>query len=64
MGQDGRQRRLAEAGRAVEEDVVEGLAALLRRRDCDAQVVLDALLADVLIEQARPQRGFEADFFF
>jgi hypothetical protein len=44
-----RERRLAEAGRAVEEEVIERLAPLLRRVDGDTDVVLELLLADELI---------------
>ncbi len=55
VGDDVGQRRLAEAGRAVEQHVIERLAALLRRGDRDVQVLADALLADVLVEGARPQ---------
>jgi hypothetical protein len=48
-GDDVRERRLAEAGRAVEEEVIERLAPLLRRVDGDTDVVLELLLADELI---------------
>ena len=49
------QRRLAEPGRPVQQHVIERLAALLRRGDRDLQVLADAILADVLVEQARAQ---------
>ena len=50
-----RERRLAEPGRAVQQHVVERLAALPRRGDRDLQVLADAVLADVLVERARAQ---------
>ena len=53
-----RERRLAEARRAVQQHVIERLAALLRRGDRHLQVLADAVLADVLVEHARTQPGF------
>ena len=58
VGDDVGERRLAEPGRAVEQHVIERLAALPRRGDRDLQVLADAVLADVLVERARPQAGF------
>ena len=58
VGDDVGERRLAEPGRAVQQHVIERLAALLRGRDRDLQVLADAILADVLVEQARAQPGF------
>ena len=55
IGDDAGQRRLAEARRAVEQDVVERLAARERRLDEDGEVRLDLLLADVFIQLARAQ---------
>ena len=52
------ERRLAEAGRPVQQHVIERLAALLRGGDRDLQVLADAILADVLVEQARAQARF------
>jgi hypothetical protein len=49
------ERGLAEAGRAVEEEVVERLAALLGGVDGDAEIVLELLLADELIEATRAE---------
>jgi hypothetical protein len=43
--------------------VLERLAAPRRRVDRDAQVVDDLLLADVIVERARPQRR-AVDFVF
>ena len=57
VGDDVGERRLAEAGRAVEQHVVERLAALARRRDRHVQVLADAVLADVVVERPRPQPG-------
>ena len=52
-----RERRLAEAGRTVQQHVIERLAALPRGGDRDVQVLADAVLPDVLVEPARPQPG-------
>ena len=60
VGQDVRERRLAEAGRAAEEDVIERLAAAARGLDEDAQVLLVLLLADVLVERRRAEDAIEA----
>ena len=49
------ERRLAESGRAVEQHVIERLAALARRGDRHVEVLAHALLADVVVERARPQ---------
>jgi len=43
------ERGLAEAGRAVEEQVVERFAALLSGVDGDAKIVFELLLADELV---------------
>ena len=56
---DVRERRLAEARRAEQKRVVERLAALTSRRDEDLHLRLDARLADVLLEPARPHRAVE-----
>jgi hypothetical protein len=53
------ERRLAEARRAVEENVVEGLVTLEGRLDGDAQVVFELLLADELVQPPRAQSGVE-----
>ena len=53
---DLRQRRLAEAGRAVEQHVIERLAALARRRDEDAEIVAELALPDELVERQRTER--------
>ncbi len=60
------ERGLAEAGRAVEQDVIERLVAIARRLDEHAQVVEYAILADELLERARAQpildAALEVDF--
>ena len=52
------ERRLAEAGRAVQQDVVERLAALLRGGNRDLQILAHAVLADVLVEPPRAEARF------
>ena len=52
---DVRERRLAEAGRPGQQDVVERLAAAPRRREEDREVLADLGLADVLAEVLRAQ---------
>ncbi len=59
MGKGG----LAEAGRAVEEEVVQGLFALLRGLDGDGEVVLELLLPYELGEPPRTQSGVEGIVF-
>ena len=53
--------RLADAGRAEEQDVVEGLAAAARGLDGDAEVGDDLRLAHVLVEAPRAERDLEAE---
>ncbi len=57
-GDDLCERRLAEPGRTEEQDMVERLAAGLRRFDEDAQIVAQLMLADEFIEGGRPDRAF------
>ncbi len=57
---DVRQRRLAEARRAAEKNVVEGLASAAGCFDEHAQVVFVVLLPDVLVERGRPKKPVEA----
>ena len=57
VGDDVAERRLAETGRAVEQHVIERLAALSRRGDRHLQVLAHAILADVVVEPPRPQPG-------
>src|SRR5262249_1551838 len=56
---DLRERRLAEAGRAREQHVIECLAARLRRLERDLELLLHALLADEVRERARAERSLE-----
>jgi len=49
----------AEAGRAVEEQVVQRLVALFGGIDGDAEIVLQLRLADELLEAPRPQRDVD-----
>jgi len=58
VGQDVGERRLAQAGRPVEQDVIEAVSASAGGFDQDSQVFLDPLLADHLPEQARAQAEF------
>ena len=56
IGDDGRKGRLSQAGRAGEKDMIQVLAAFLRRFDIDSQVLLELLLSNELREEAGPQR--------
>ena len=58
-GDDRGERRLAEAGRAVQEDVVGRLSPALRRLEQHREVGLDLALADVFVERARPEGAFD-----
>ena len=53
-----RERRFSQTRRAVQEDVIERLAALLRGGNRHLQVLADPVLSDVLVEPARPQARF------
>ena len=53
------ERRLPEAGRSAEQDVLEHVAALLRRFDQDLESFTDLHLAGELAEHRRPQRNLE-----
>ena len=55
-GDDPRQRGLAEPGRAREEEVVGRLAPPARRGEQDLEVLLQARLADELVEAPGPER--------
>src|SRR6185369_5000599 len=55
VGDDVRERRLAEPGRAEQEDVVHRLAAALGRADEDLELLARLRLADVLGERLRAQ---------
>src|SRR5471030_1231801 len=56
-GDDLREGRLAEPWRAVEQHVIERIAALARGLDEDAHLVLDRHLTDEVVERARSERG-------
>ena len=56
---DRREGRLAEAGRAVQEDVVGGLSPALRGLQQHRQVGLDLRLADVFGERPRPKAALD-----
>src|SRR4029453_11004269 len=51
--------RLAEPGRADQQQVVERLAACPRRLEGDRELLLDPLLADELVQRARAERALE-----
>src|SRR5204863_316166 len=56
-----RQRRLSKSRRAVQQDVVERFAALLRRRDRNLQLLADAVLPDVFVERPRAESRLVLD---
>ena len=58
-GEDLRERRLAQAGRAGEQHVVERLAARGGRLERDRELLLERVLADEVLEAARAQRALE-----
>ena len=58
-GDDLGERGLAEAGRAEEEDMVERVAAALRRLDEDPQILPRRLLADEIVERLGAQGGVD-----
>ena len=59
LADDEREPRLAEPRRPDEQHVVERLAARLRRVERDRELLLDALLADEVVEPARAERAVE-----
>lgn len=62
LGDDVGKRRLSEARRPREQDVVERLSPLKRGRHKDAEIILDLLLADKLIQTGRPENLLEVFF--
>ena len=58
-GDDAGQRRLAQAGGAVEQDVVQGVVPGQGRLDGDFQVFLRLLLADIVRQGMGAQGGFD-----
>ena len=59
LAHDVREARLPQARRAGEEHVVERLSPPLRGLERDRELLLDALLADELLQGARAQRAVE-----
>ena len=59
VGDDVRQRRLAESRRTENQHVVERLVAAPRRLDEDLHLLLDAGLPDVVGQRLRPYRAIE-----
>ena len=55
VGDDVRQRRFAQAGRAVKQDVIDWLFAPLRRLDDDLELLAHAVLPDQFSQQFRAQ---------
>ncbi len=60
MGDDLGEGGLAEAGRAEDEQMIEGLAAPPGRLDGDGELLSDRLLPEVFAEAARPQTRLDA----
>ena len=56
LGNDARKRRFSKARWAVQQHMVERLAALFRRRDKDGKVALRLFLSDVFPKRFRAQR--------
>ena len=63
VGDDVRQRGLAQAGRAEDQHVVERLAALARGRDEDLHLLAHRRLADVLGQRLGPDGTVDGDVF-
>ena len=59
VGDDVGQRRLAEAGRSVEQDVVERFASGLGGLDSDVEILFDLVLADELLQALRAKLELE-----
>ena len=62
VGDDVGERGLAEAWRAVKEQVVECFTAITRRADEHRKVFAQSILADHLVEGGRPEPGLERLF--
>ena len=60
VGDDVGERGFAEAGRAAQQNVLEHIAAFLRRLDHQLQTLAHLHLAGELAEHRRPQRDFES----
>jgi hypothetical protein len=59
MGNDMGKRRLAQAWRAEQQDVIQRFAPVARRRDEDFELVAHTLLPDIFVELARSQRALD-----
>jgi hypothetical protein len=59
LADDEREARLAEPGRADQQQVVERLAARPRRLEGDRELLLDPFLADELVQRAWAERPLE-----
>src|SRR5579863_5751908 len=64
VGNDLRQSRLAEAGRTVEQYVVERFATAARGFDCDSDVFFYFFLADVFAQRFRANAGVQTRVVF
>jgi hypothetical protein len=62
QGDDVRQRGFPESWRTAEQDVIDGITPMPRRFNQDAEIFLDLLLTDVLIQCGRTQTGFQERF--
>ena len=63
VGDDVRERGLAEAGRAEEQHVIERLAPFARRGQRDLEILFDLVLADVLAQEPRAERELGLEVF-
>ena len=63
LGDDGGERGLAQAGRAVEQHVVHRLAAHAGGLDGDGEVLFQLALSGEIGQAARAQPGFELQIF-
>jgi len=64
VGDDVGEGGLPQAGRSIQQDVINGLMAAARCLDQDAHIFHDALLAGHLVEASRAQGVVEAVFGF
>ncbi len=61
---DGGERCLAQAGRAVQQHVIHGFAALLGGFDGDGEIFLELRLAGEVVQLGRTERGFKLSLAF
>src|SRR5205085_718262 len=64
VGDDAGQRGLAQSRRAIEQHVVQRLAARARRFNGHAEIFFDLRLPDEFLQQARPQLQFKRSIVF